>query len=821
MVAQTQTTMASGIFFDLRTFEPLFNSPGWEYALSIWARIYATRGPEVSYNQLFKQGRCAFVIHYTGGLKWSTKSGVVKRPDANGNTLWIPQVASGKYCYPAGTPQMPVSSWAPTEPRSMVQNVGLYNGSHHVPTEYCTPRTSTFPGSTKVVDWRTGTPVLSICDLELCPHADERGINKVAFWPEGGWSWSLSARATAAQKTMLWAFFAYHYSPPISRQWATLRPQMDQHRYSHISPPSEVQATYAKYGFSPVAYHDFITVAQESFSSLNSAFDLQVPGYDEYWSSMNTIMANTYGACHFVDTDCRTIASVQSLNAQVQRDATREWNSISARYGKLAQVNIYRESLGIRVALSRADQCKYYQGEATDCPDGNTTLILIIVASVLGGLGVVAGLVGLIYWMMRTLQRKQELEAETAALITSQVSKAIDTVQELQAPLALMNASEFVKQDGLQKHETLREKGLLIFVDTVHGFTRLCSKEQITIFFSHQWTANSAPDPTKRQFVAMCSAVHAIASKEGRSVDDMYVWTDITSIPQACRPVQTLAIHSLPIYASMLSYFVAVCPEVMHHDSGKICNRESYLRRCWCRAEIMSFWARRGSSKMFFAETEGGSLTPMVPSGQDVPREFVDAVSVFDGDLTCCRLGHEKGTVCCDREHLLYGRQPPDPHPHPHVHPHPRPRPHPHPQVWAEEPPIARRGQPRLLVEEAEGEEAEESDDDGETESGDSSSTKQEASHPSEEAPTATMLPSTSDIPHASMEAASAASGTDANMGDRPPQEHAHVHIPPLTSHLSPLTSHFSLLTSHFSLPSSHSSPLSLLTYYFSFYHSS
>ena len=41
-----------------------FNHSGWNYALSIWTRIFKTRGPEVGYNQLFRSGRCAFVIHY-------------------------------------------------------------------------------------------------------------------------------------------------------------------------------------------------------------------------------------------------------------------------------------------------------------------------------------------------------------------------------------------------------------------------------------------------------------------------------------------------------------------------------------------------------------------------------------------------------------------------------------------------------------------------------------------------------------------------------------------------------------------------------------
>ena len=353
--------MSDGFFFNTKTMEPLFNGPGWTYAFEIWSRLFATRGPEVGYNKLFKSGRCAFVIHYTGGLKWSTKSGVVARKDTAGNKLWVPSVTSGLHCYPAGRPGMPSTTWATSETREMRHyvNVGV------VSTEYCTPRTMTFPGSKKVVTWSSSTPRLETCSVQTCPHADDSGVNRAPFWPEGGWSWSLSATASDVQKKMLFTFFAYHYSPPVSRQWATMRPQMDQHRYSHVTPPSEVQSTYIKYNFPPVAYHDFVTVAQQSFSSLNTAFDLQVPGYNQYWSSMNRIMGETYGTCT-VDT-CRNASELLSLNTKVRTDAHRAWTAITAQYGRLAQLTVYRQSLGISAALSQADKCANFADEVNDC----------------------------------------------------------------------------------------------------------------------------------------------------------------------------------------------------------------------------------------------------------------------------------------------------------------------------------------------------------------------------------------------------------------------------------------------------------------------
>jgi hypothetical protein len=51
---------------------------------------------------------------------------------------------------------------------------------------------------------------------------------------------------------------------------------------------------------------------------------------------------------------------------------------------------------------------------------------------------------------------------------------------------------------------------------------------------------------------------------------------------------------------------------------------------------------------MFYASGEG--LQPMAPSGPT--DEFLEAIQVFHGDLTCCCRGHEGGAPC-DREFLM------------------------------------------------------------------------------------------------------------------------------------------------------------------------
>ena len=60
-----------------------------------------------------------------------------------------------------------------------------------------------------------------------------------------------------------------------------------------------------------------------------------------------------------------------------------------------------------------------------------------------------------------------------------------DAVKEFQAPCVLMKASDFVKQEALRPHEELRDKNLLLFVDTMAMLSDSVS-DKCTVFFSHR-----------------------------------------------------------------------------------------------------------------------------------------------------------------------------------------------------------------------------------------------------------------------------------------------------------------------------------------------
>eukprot|EP00966_Prymnesium_polylepis_P330458 7386109-Prymnesium_polylepis.1 len=153
--------------------------------------------------------------------------------------------------------------------------------------------------------------------------------------------------------------------------------------------------------------------------------------------------------------------------------------------------------------------------------------------------------------------------------------------------------------------------------------------------------------------------------------------------------MQELMINSLPNRASSVEYFVTICPTVKHHNTSKQCDKMTYHKRCWCRAEVrllsartrpglpsmgnarlicasddwenlsalstrqvMSYWARQGTECMFYTDgSENAGLKAMAPNG--VTEDFLENVGVFGGELTCCRLGHHGGTTPCDKEELM------------------------------------------------------------------------------------------------------------------------------------------------------------------------
>jgi len=259
-------------------------------------------------------------------------------------------------------------------------------------------------------------------------------------------------------------------------------------------------------------------------------------------------------------------------------------------------------------------------------------------------LAVIAALLGLVAlaWCVfrarRYAARKRRLEADRAALVQEQVARAQTRIAEFQGHFFVLPGDAFVAMARLVPHEQCRDK-LLVF-DSVADVAAAMARGDVFCFISHQWLGWSEADPKGVHFAAMCRAVESVAAAARVAVNRVRVWVDVSSIPQQNRAAQKMAIASLPTFASTTQFFVVVCPDVVHADTGRMCNSKSYRSRAWCRAEIMSCWARNGTENMYVSTKYG--LKPLAATD----AVLLEALDVFHGELTCCRRGHPNDEPC-------------------------------------------------------------------------------------------------------------------------------------------------------------------------------
>jgi len=229
------------------------------------------------------------------------------------------------------------------------------------------------------------------------------------------------------------------------------------------------------------------------------------------------------------------------------------------------------------------------------------------------------------------------------------VRESLDTVGSLKFPMVLVGVQKFMSLGSLTQHEILRDHHRakdsdLMFVDNFEDLEDLLSEIRI-IFLSHQWLGWRVPDSRKVQYNCACLGVQQLIEQLDWPLDNTFVWVDYSSIPQRCTAVQMLAITSLPIYSSMVSAFIVVAPASIHDDTHLPCDLKSYSSRAWCRAEVLSHALTKGIKKMYYASEDG-----LVHC--DMDGMMRDAMFVFEGELTCCRMKHAESDIC-DRQHLV------------------------------------------------------------------------------------------------------------------------------------------------------------------------
>ena len=259
----------------------------------------------------------------------------------------------------------------------------------------------------------------------------------------------------------------------------------------------------------------------------------------------------------------------------------------------------------------------------TRVSNAGAVVALVVVACVL----VAAGLFYCLAAAVRFVRKKQQLEMARALQVRDPVAAAVEKIQEFQAIFATLPGDAFCALEKLVPHEALRKD--LVVYDAIADVAAAKREGLVFVFLSHQWLAFASPDPANVHCTAMQQAVRAVAAAAGVPLASLRVWVDFISIPQRNRSEQRLSIASLrrsrlyfgapikfdgafgprltdrSVRRSSCDFFVIVAPAAKHADTGCLCNAETYRKRSWCRAEVMSCWARNGRGDMWLSSSDG------------------------------------------------------------------------------------------------------------------------------------------------------------------------------------------------------------------------
>jgi len=143
-------------------------------------------------------------------------------------------------------------------------------------------------------------------------------------------------------------------------------------------------------------------------------------------------------------------------------------------------------------------------------------------------------------------------------------------------------------------------------------------------------------------------------------IGDAYIWMDYMSVPQIGTYLDAgvsdlmKAVESIPAYVEKASHFFAVTPTVTHADLPSVtCNYGSWLKRGWCRLEMISLLLSRFND-----------LPVIVVRGPECQPYMISPTTIMarppgGGELTCCARNHEMrnpdGTmrkIPCDRDKI-------------------------------------------------------------------------------------------------------------------------------------------------------------------------
>eukprot|EP00929_Paragymnodinium_shiwhaense_P086638 TRINITY_DN47119_c0_g1_i1.p1 TRINITY_DN47119_c0_g1~~TRINITY_DN47119_c0_g1_i1.p1 ORF type:complete len:1184 (-),score=149.59 TRINITY_DN47119_c0_g1_i1:46-3597(-) len=218
----------------------------------------------------------------------------------------------------------------------------------------------------------------------------------------------------------------------------------------------------------------------------------------------------------------------------------------------------------------------------------------------------------------------------------------------LQHPMCLMSLSDFdamTEAEVQECHEGARDAGLLLFLDSMDELETFQKTGKKILFLSYHWLSWTKLGPNTLQLTCMQGAAKEVCNVNDVPEEDMYIWLDVLSIPQNNSKCKALAVDSLHTYSSRADFLVAICPKCFHDDTGELTGPDSYKSRIWCRVEQVAHSCSNGFAGVYYT-TRPGELTK-------IDEDWIhDVVYIFEGQVTCCRLGHPGGRPC-DRQLLV------------------------------------------------------------------------------------------------------------------------------------------------------------------------
>ncbi|KAL3802961.1 hypothetical protein HJC23_011584 [Cyclotella cryptica] len=632
------------IFFDVETFEPLVFNEGFKYAVKLyWRFVRSSNCQEESLNggacdrkTAFPTGRCAGVLSMPGTLTTLLSEG-------------------GKYAPP------------PEYRMDDVLSEGEYWG-----------RRAVFPGSTKVLDWKAeGLPLVD-CTEEKCPLARD-GVNYAPFFAEGGESYALNGRQSKPAAThAMWDLFTWFAELPVGDI-----PLSGVYRKSQLEP--EAIEELGDLWNNTIVANDLGDVLGELFKSEteggNPVQDLFIIGFPQYNDVLDLelhtkmiIKDMSEGGSFPLDDEDKFNERFDEFTKAL-KGGYEEVNSLQEG-GALQQLYLWRGALDLHPPKSKQNICEdllatdqaaftklnclsvvslkdLCQSQESDveeyepgtCSSDNHTVIIVVIVlcSILCGFL----LLGLVYYVYKRYVTYQRIKKAHEQQMEATLNESIRSLHQLDYPLHLVRGDEFAGGQKLMRHEVLRNTHRLTVLDSLSDVDAFIAAGKHIVFFSHQWTSFTFPDPSNNQYNVMRSALDELARQNNwdKSLKDVFAWIDYSCIPQANPSTQNLAIRSLAAYASSATYFIIVAPDTPHADLDDVCDLSSYQRRMWCRAEQVCHSMRNGTQGMYVALSK-------YKLDRVTSDHFIESLHVFNGELTCCRLEH-KGMGACDRQSLV------------------------------------------------------------------------------------------------------------------------------------------------------------------------